>query len=410
MGPTRIGTGPVDARAGTPLPGSGASRRWWREAGGAVADLGVFVPIAVALIVSNGLSPTAVLLPAGVLYLVVAWVYRLPIAVQPLKAFGAVAIAVGAGADVIAAGALLMGVIFLLLGSGRLLDWVADKFPHAVVRGIQLSVGLLFAKVAWGLVTKPQGAFDGQLAVAWALPIAVVLLVLLLWLRARIVVAVVVAAMAVAVWVTVAGGADLAVGPSAVSLPALTLESFTTAAVLLVLPQVPLTLANSCVAPADAARVYFGDAAVTVTPGRLARTLGGANIFAGAITGMPVCHGAGGLSAHVAFGARTWRAPALMGGVLLLGAVACGAAIGVVLPAFPLPVLAALLGVAAFVHVRLLADVRGAADWAVVFLVGVLGVLWNLGGAVVLGLVVAGGIGWWRRRRDVAGTRAAGAS
>ena len=79
-----------------------------RELSGAVADLSVLVPIAVALIVSNGLSPTAVLLPAGGLYVAVAFVYRLPVAVQPLKAVGAIAIAKGLGADEIAAAALLM--------------------------------------------------------------------------------------------------------------------------------------------------------------------------------------------------------------------------------------------------------------------------------------------------------------
>ena len=57
---------------------------WWREASGAVADLGVLVPIAVTLVVANHLSATAVLLPAAVGYLVVAAVYRLPVAVQPL--------------------------------------------------------------------------------------------------------------------------------------------------------------------------------------------------------------------------------------------------------------------------------------------------------------------------------------
>ena len=75
-----------------------------RELAGAVADLGVFVPIAVALIVSNGLSPTAVLLPAGLLYLANAVFYGLPLPAQPLKAFGAIAIAEGLGSDEIAAG------------------------------------------------------------------------------------------------------------------------------------------------------------------------------------------------------------------------------------------------------------------------------------------------------------------
>ncbi|MEX2465044.1 MAG: putative sulfate/molybdate transporter, partial [Gaiellaceae bacterium] len=70
-----------------------------RELSGAVADLGVLVPIAVTLIVANGLSPTAVLLPAALLYLVNAAVYGLPLPSQPLKAFGAIAIAEGLGAD-----------------------------------------------------------------------------------------------------------------------------------------------------------------------------------------------------------------------------------------------------------------------------------------------------------------------
>ena len=92
-----------------------------RELSGAVADVGVLVPIAVALIVGNGLSATAVLLPAGLLYLAAAAVYRLPVPVQPLKAFGAIAIAKGLGSDEIAAGALLMGVVFVILGRLRLL-------------------------------------------------------------------------------------------------------------------------------------------------------------------------------------------------------------------------------------------------------------------------------------------------
>ncbi len=379
------------AAPATPATAPPDGRLWWREASGAVADLGVFVPIAVALIVANGLSPTAVLLPAGVLYLVVARVYRLPIAVQPLKAFGAVAIAAGLGADVIAAGALLMGAIFLILGLGGGLDRVAGFFPTPVIRGVQLSVGLLFIKVAWGLVTEPPSSFTDQLAPPWLLVGAVALFALLLWLRNRVVLLVIGGALLTAVILLITGGASIpGIGPAAIALPSLSLDTFGIAFVLLVLPQLPLTFANSCLAPADAADTYFGDAGRRVTPSRLARTLGGANLFAGAISGMPVCHGAGGLSAHYAFGARTWRAPALMGGVLLVMAIGFGAVMTDLLPLFPLSVLAALLGVAAVVHIGLLRDLRGRTDWSIALLVGVVGVVWNLGVGVLLGLALAG--------------------
>src|ERR687887_1655484 len=96
-----------------------------RELAGAVADVGVLEPIAVVLIVANGLSATAVVLPAGLLYLTAALVYRLPVPVQPLKAFGAIAIAKGLGSEEIAAGALLMGAMFLVSGRLGLLDLLA---------------------------------------------------------------------------------------------------------------------------------------------------------------------------------------------------------------------------------------------------------------------------------------------
>src|SRR5205823_8335915 len=122
-----------------------------RELAGAVGDVGVLVPIAVALIVKNGLSPTAVFLPAGLLYLVVAAVYRLPVPVQPLKALGAIAIAKGLGANEIAAAALIIGAIFVVLGRFGLLDYAARAFPRALIRGVQLTVRLLFLKISWKL-------------------------------------------------------------------------------------------------------------------------------------------------------------------------------------------------------------------------------------------------------------------
>ena len=79
--------------------------------------------------------------------------------VQPLKAFGAIAIAQGLGVNEIAAGALLMGGVFVLLGLSGLLDRIATIFPQPIIRGIQLSVGLLFCQLAWKLTTAPPQAF-----------------------------------------------------------------------------------------------------------------------------------------------------------------------------------------------------------------------------------------------------------
>lgn len=363
-----------------------------RELAGAVADLGVLVPIAVALIVQNGLSPTAVILPAALLYLAAAVVYELPVPVQPLKAFGAIAIAQGLGTDEIAAGALLMGIVFVGLGRSRLLDVAARAFPKPVIRGVQLVVGLLFLEIAWRLVTAPPRAFaEHALATPLAVPLAAVALAAALVLK-RYSISLVLVGAGVAV-VLVNSGGSIELGPSAFSLPSLDAATFATAFTVLVLPQLPLSFTNSCVATADAARTYFGERARRVTPGRLATSFGSANLLAGAIGGMPVCHGAGGLTAHVAFGARTGAAPLAIGTALLALALALGGGLAALLAAFPLPILAALLAGAGILHVGLLRDLAGSPAWALALLVGMVGFLVHLAVAVVLGLGL-----WWISR------------
>jgi SulP family sulfate permease len=363
-----------------------------RELAGAVADVGVLVPIAVALIVGNGLSATAVLLPAGLLYLTAALVYRLPIPVQPLKAFGAIAIAKGLGSDEIAAGALLMGVIFIPLGRLGVLDLVARGFPRALVRGVQLTVGLLFLKIAWGLATDPPEAFVEQaLDPAVALPLSLVVLGLALALKQQSVSLALVGAGAVAVVVSKAG--EVSFGPSALEVPALDGATLLTALTVLVVPQLPLSFANSCLATADAARTYFGEQAHRVRPGKLATTFGSANLLAGSIGGMPVCHGAGGLTAHYAFGARTGGAPVVMGAALVTLALGFGAGLAPLLSAFPLPILAGLLASAGLLHIGLLSDLRGAYDWGLALVVGAVGFQLNLTIALALGLAA-----WWLPR------------
>jgi sulfate permease, SulP family len=359
------------------------------ELAGAVADLGVFVPIAVALIVSNGLSPTAVLLPAALLYLGNAFWYGLPLPAQPLKAFGAIAIAEGLGAEEIAAGALLIGALFLAAGRLGLLDLAARAFPRALIRGIQLTVGLLFLKIAWGLVTDPPSAFtEHALSVGWALPLGVGALGLALAFK-RVGISLALAGAGVAVMLALAAD-EAALGPSPLTFPSLDLATLTTAFTVLVLPQAPLSFANSCLAPADAARVYFGERAERVTPGSLATTYGFANVFASSISGMPVCHGAGGLTAHYSFGARTAGAPLAMGTALLVLAVGAGAGLAGLLPAFPLPILAGLLAAAGLLHIGLLRDLGTARDWMLALLVGSIGFQFNLLWALAAGLAL-----WW---------------
>jgi SulP family sulfate permease len=359
------------------------------ELAGAVADLGVLVPIAVALIVKNGLTPTAALLPAGLLYVLAGLFYRVPVPVQPLKAFGAIAIAKGFGSAEIAAGALLMGGVFVVLGASGGLDWAAKVFPQPIIRGIQLTVGLLFCRLAWNLTTSPPAEFsDHKLPTWWLLGGALLVLAVALLLRRHNISLILVALAALGIAFSDHG--PITLGPSSLLVPELSLSCFATAAKWLVLPQLPLTFANSCLATADAAQSYFGAAAQRVRPGRLAIGLGLADLLAGAIGGMPVCHGAGGLTAHRSFGARSGGAPIMLGIALLVLAFAIGASLTHVLAGFPLPILAGLLAVSGILHTALLKDLRHPYHWALALAVGVTGFVSNLAIALAAALLI-----WW---------------
>jgi sulfate permease, SulP family len=128
-------------------------------------------------------------------------------------------------------------------------------------------------------------------------------------------------------------------------------------------------------------------------PGRLATTFGSANLLAGSISGMPVCHGAGGLTADYSFGARTGGAPVVMGVALLGLSLGVGVALALLLAAFPLPILGGLLASAGVLHIGLLRDLRGVYEWSLALVVGLLGFELNLTVALAVGLAA-----WWLPR------------
>lgn len=288
------------------------------EVAGSVADLGVMVPLVILLIVKNGMNPTAVLLLAGLLYVVSGLVFRVPVSVQPLKAVSVIAIASGLSPSVIGAAGILMGGILLFFSVTGMSNLLSRLFTRPIIRGIQLGVGVLLVTNGIKMILDPQFLRGGEsviLHIAGAdIPVGLLFgiaggAVLVIFSSSRKVPA----ALVLLVFGLTAGlffgsfnalqNVVLAPTPMAISFP--TAQDFTIAFFLLVLPQIPLTFGNSIVATSDTARSYFGQCAERVTPGRLSLSLGIANILAGLIGAAPLCHGAGGMTAHYRFGARS---------------------------------------------------------------------------------------------------------
>jgi hypothetical protein len=271
-------------------------RSWLSELAGGLGDAGLFIPIAIAMVTLNGLGATAVFAGTGLVYVATALAFRVPIPVQPLKAFAAAAIALGLSANVLAAGALEMSAAMAVLALTGAADWLAKRFPLVLIRGIQAAVALLLAKAAIELAAK--GNWSGLPAIdpSASIALAAIACAVLFVLRDRRVPGTLLVLGAGAAVGLIVGGfpSGITLGPDELSLGLPGDAAFATALTTLVIAQIPLTFGNSVVATADAERTYFGKRARRVRPGRLAASIAGANAMAGLVHGLPVCHGAGG--------------------------------------------------------------------------------------------------------------------
>jgi hypothetical protein len=374
------------------------------EAAGAVADLGVMVPLVAALVLVNGLDAGSILVCAGLLVLASGLVFRIPFPVQPLKALTAVAVAQQLAPGVIHAAGLEIAAFLLLLSVRHVADLVAQVFTRPVVRALQLGVGVLLSITAVKLVASPPEVFTGVPATPWPW-------VFMLGSFALVIVAARRGQHWIALALLAAGvlGAWLAASPEvggpALSIPHVALPpaaAFGTAFFLLVIPQLPLTFGNAVVAVNDLAHERFGDAADRVTPSRVCLSAGIGNAASGLLGGMPMCHGSGGLTAHTRLGARTAGMNVLLGGTFLTLGLAFGTQIPVLLGLLPVWALAAFLAYAGLRHAWLVADLRGA-DLAVAVVAGAMGA-WagNLALTAGLALIAVHGLSWLRTRSGAA--------
>lgn len=359
---------------------------------GAFADLGVMVPLATTLVLVNGLDAGAVFVCAGALAVMSGAYFKIPFPVQPLKALTAVAVAQQLAPQVVHAAGIEIALFLLLLSIGGIAEAIARVFTRPIVRALQLGVGVLLVITAIRLVAGPPDAFRATPPPPWPFLLAVGAFAAVWWAARtrRYAIALVTLGAGIGFAVTIASPS---LSSPSLSLPSLGFphgRDFTTAFFLLVIPQLPLTFGNAVVAVSDVARDYFGDAARRVTPARVCVSCGVGNVVSGLIGGMPMCHGAGGLTAHVRLGARSARMNVVLGTAFLILGLLFASEITVILGSLPVWALAAFLAYAGLRHAFLVADLRGA-ELLLALAAGAAGALFgNLAYTVAIGLAFEG--------------------
>ena len=368
----------------------GGNRYDRMEWAGAFGDLGTLVPFVVAYISVLKMDAMGILFAFGVAMLVCGLYYRTPFPVQPMKAIGAVAAVQAVQTAVVTpnavyAAALATGCIWLMLGLTGLSSRVAKLVPPPVVTGIVLGLGL-------GFVLEGTKLMQTDWLVA-----AVAAAITLTLLRSRVFPAmfallafgIVVGAYQKPELLHALSASTIGVRTPQFALSGLSWNDLFVGVVLLALPQVPLTLGNAVIGIKEENNRLFPEAPVTEKG--VSVSTGLMNLFSASVGGIPMCHGAGGMAGHVAFGARTGGAPVILGSLLLVLAIFFSGSVEHLLQLLP----TAVLGVILFLTGILLAlgnlpsqtskpqafvalATAGIAIWNVAIAFGVGLVLWQL--------------------------------
>ena len=345
------------ATRGGEASASGDARAAWiridrNELAGAFGDIGTDLPLLVGMALASGANGAHIVLVFGALQILSALLYGLPMPVQPLKAVAALVIAQELAVPVICGAGFAIGVIMLALTLTGLLEGLARLIPKAVVRGIQIGLGLKLALVALGHYIPAEGGAGLVLAAAAAGITAG------LWSNRRWPAALFVVALGLgyATLSDLDSLATLRFTLPAVSAPAVPEPSVIfQGLVLLALPQIPLSLGNSILATQQVALDCFPHRRVSVR--RIGLTYALMNVLASLLQGFPVCHGSGGMAGHYAFGGRTGGSVLIYGLLFIALGLLVGSDAGALVHLFPLPILGVLLLAEAAALIGLARDV-----------------------------------------------------
>jgi MFS superfamily sulfate permease-like transporter len=347
-----------------------------RELAGSMGDFGTLFPLAVGYIAINGLNPAGLFIMLGLTNILLGLIYRLPMPLQPKKIIAATAIAQKWPPNLIYASGFGLGLVWLLLTFTGLLRWLVKITPDFVVRGIQLALGLT---LAWQALKWMQPApLLGALAV-----------VIVITLRRNRYAPASLVLMLLGVAITALQGNLPQQWDIGLTLPPVTLphwQDVWKAMVLAGFAQIPLSITNAIIAPAALIRDFFPEKAVSER--KLMLNMGLMNTAGSLFSGMPMCHGAGGLAGQYYYGARTGAAPVMEGLIEVGIGLFLSKSIAGLLAVFPMPLIAGMMLMVGIDLAKPVIKLRG---WklGLALVTAALSALVNMGFGFAVGLALA---------------------
>ena len=379
------------------------------EIAGSLGDMGTLLPIAIGMILINGLSPTGMFFSIGIFYILSGMYYGITVPVQPMKVIGAYAIATAMTPSQVLASSALMGLFLLIIGGTNAITLIGKYTPKPVIRGVQISTGtLLMAQGVKFMIGSSKFQTARQMAEPYLtlqhigpVPVGIVIgivggvLTLLLLENRKFPAGLVVILGGIFLGLVLGtheGFDKLDIGiyfPKWLPFGLPTGADFTFALFALALPQLPMTIGNAVIAYADLSHEYFGKDSQKVTYRSVTISMALANLLSFVVGGMPLCHGAGGLAAHYRFGARTAGSNLLVGILFLALAFFLGIHALSVVYLLPMAILGVLLIFAGGQLALTVIDMKTRKDLFVALLMLGITLASNLAAGFLIGIVVA---------------------
>ncbi len=360
------------------------------ELAGSLGDFGTIIPLILAVSLVSDVSPRYILLFIGIWFILAGLYYRLPVPIEPMKAVAVIVIAGGIASGEIAAAGIILGVIFLLLGAGRLFAVIQRWVPQSVVRGIQFGLALLLLKSSAGFVMQDPLLFGTGIF------IIILFFVAVRYRKIPDLSSLCVIAVGILAGLVLNGIPPMSFIPApqlVIPIP----SDFSSAFGTLVLPQLVLTIANAILATSLLTTDLFKR---EIPPKKLSTTIGLMNLVSVPFGGFPMCHGAGGLAGQCRYGARTGGSDIFAGLIFIVLALFFSSP--EVLSIIPVGILGALL---VFVGFELIRHGIKTDSYVVTGLIGVIALLSSMTVAFIVGMAMAYVlIRWNRMKREQAGS------
>ena len=308
------------------------------EWSGAFGDIGTDFPLIVGMILAAGLDSASVLVTFGVMQIFTGSFYKMPMPIQPLKAMATIVITQKISPNILYGGGLAIGISMLLLNITKLIDWISRVVPKAVIRGIQLGLGIKLGLLALQDYVIADGVAGYYLATA-----AFLLAIFLIGNRKY----------PPAIFIIMLGmfyafifkvDAHSFINAVGIHLPQIhtpTWADILTGFLILTIPQIPLSIGNSILATNQIANDWYPKHTVTIR--KISYTFSLVNLINPFFSGIPTCHGSGGIVGHHTFGGRTGGSVIIYGCLYIFLGLFLSQGFDTLVHIFPLPILGILL-------------------------------------------------------------------